>query len=621
MRISIAFVVLTFVILAGIGDTSLEAARPNILWICVEDASPHIGCYGETTIKTPRLDKLAAGGVRFDNAFVTCPVCSPSRSAMVSGMYQTTLGAHNHRSQNPADKAGGNEAFYDSYRLPSEIKLVPELFAEAGYYVVNGGTGKTDYNFITRDGMYAGKDWKGRRPDQPFFAQVQLRGGKFRKAKVATPVDPADVQLPPYYPDDPVIREDWAEYLNSWQQVDLEVGELLDRLTAEGIADSTAVFFWTDHGISHLRGKQFLYDEGIRVPLIVRLPGAARPGQVRTDLVSHIDIAAASLGVAGIPVPDYIQGRPLFAEDHQPREFIFAARDRCDETVDAIRCIRTPRYKYIRNFLADVSHMQPNQYKDGKAITQRMRLLLADGKLNELQSRIFADHRPPDELYDLQADPHETVNLATRPEHAKLLAELRERLYATMAETRDVGLIPEPILEVEGRRLGSKYLVGQQDEHPRRVRRIVATIEAGERHDASALAAALRSEDPAVRYWAAAGIGNSGERTLAGELSMCLADDSPAVQVAAAKALCQLGETRPALDRLASLLDHENLIVGFYAIRAFEQLDKLAGPKFADIRRANHSDYDSTQRIAKRLTAKLAEWGFDTPEAPEIKLK
>ena len=246
--------------------------RPNVLWIVVEDASPHIGCYGETTIATPHIDRLAEHGVRFPSAIVTCPVCSPSRSAMVTGMYQTTLGAHNHRSQRSSGKGGGNLSYYDSYRLP--VTSVPKLFREAGYHVTNSGlnkAGKTDYNFVAPD-LYDPGDWTDRKPGQPFFAQVQLHGGKARGAKVDNPVDPRRVALPPYYADHPVIRRDWAAYLNSWIKTDNEVGQIIDSLRQAGVLENTAIFFWTDHGVSHLRGKQFLYDEGIRVPFIVQLP-------------------------------------------------------------------------------------------------------------------------------------------------------------------------------------------------------------------------------------------------------------------------------------------------------------------------------------------------------------
>jgi arylsulfatase A-like enzyme len=328
--------------------------KPNILWIVVEDMSLHWSCYGETVIRTPNIDRLAAEGARFTNAFVTEPVCSPSRSAMITGMYQTSIGAHHHRSSYPGSKI----------HLPKHIKLVPEYFKERGYHTVNGGPkttvyhpelghsdkklGKTDYNFVWDPAIYDDNDWKNRASGQPFFAQIQLRGGKHRGAKVPSPVDPADVKIPPYYPDHPVIREDWARYLNSAIHLDIQVGEILKRLEDEGIADSTAIFLWTDHGISHARGKQFLYDEGIHVPLIA----------VRKDLVSHIDITATSLYMAGIAIPKYMEGQPVFGPDHKPRSYVFSARDRCDATLDCIRCLRTKRYKYIRNFYPDRMHLQ-----------------------------------------------------------------------------------------------------------------------------------------------------------------------------------------------------------------------------------------------------------------------
>jgi len=199
--------------------------RPNIVWIVGEDASAHLSCYGETTIRTPHLDGLAKDGLRFVNAFVTNPVCSPSRSAMVTGMYQTTLGAHNHRSQNRSSKARGNTAYYDSYRLPAVIRPVPRIFREAGYYCTLGSgpalqrPGKTDYNFISEARLYDGADWRQGPPDKPFFAQITLRGGKNRRAKQHG-TDPAKVKLPPYYPDHPVLRRDWADYHNLWVQMD-----------------------------------------------------------------------------------------------------------------------------------------------------------------------------------------------------------------------------------------------------------------------------------------------------------------------------------------------------------------------------------------------------------------
>ncbi len=582
------------------------AERPNILWIIAEDASPHIGCYGETTIATPHLDRLAAEGIRFERAFVTNPVCSPSRSAMVTGMYQTTLGSHNHRSQRRQGKGGGNRAYYDSYVLT--VRSVPELFRRAGYHVTNAGKGKQDYNFIPPADLYDKGDWSDR-PDksQPFFCQVQLQGGKARGANVANPVDPADVSLPPYYPNHPVLREDWARYLNSWIKTDNEVGDLVKRLRAAGDLKKTVLFFWTDHGISHLRGKQFLYDEGIRVPLIVRFGDGRRAGKVREDLVEHIDIAATSLALAGIQIPDPTQGRNIFAADYRPRRHAFAARDRCDETVEIIRAVRSGRYKYIRNFLSWLPHAQPNQYKDGKTIIKTMRRLHAGGKLNELQARPFIAPRPAEELYDLQADPHETVNLADDPKHRERLATMRQTLYTWMSETRDPGLIPEPILEDLGRKHGSKLAAMKVAETRQLIPALIALFDAGEAEDRDTLRKGLSAKRASVRYWSATWLGLLGDRSAIDRLQERMADKVPSVRMAAALALCRMGQCRTATPLLADHIDNENLLVGMYAIRALEQIGPHARGQLPAIKAARQSPYEFTRRYARRLVGNLTE--------------
>mgnify|MGYP005853204763 CR=1 FL=1 len=587
--------------LTWLAAAGVSAERPNIIWVIAEDASPHIGPYGETVIRTPNLDRMAAEGVKFEYAFVTNPVCSPSRSAMVSGMYQTTLGAHNHRSQSDIAKSGGNVAYYESYRTPASIKLIPELFAGAGYYVANGGKGKTDYNFIARSELYASKDWSGRAAGQPFFAQVQLPGGKNRQAKVSPMTDPAAVKLPPYYPDHPQLREDWAQYLNSWVATDGYVGELLARLEKDGTLEDTVIFFWTDHGVSHIRGKQFLYDEGIRVPLMVRFPNKKHGGTVRRDLVTQIDVAATSLVLAGIPIPDYVQGRPLFSNGYQAREYVFTARDRCDETVDTIRSARTERFKYIRNFRYFRAHTQPNQYKDGKRIMKTMRALHGEGKLSELQSRAFAPRRPVEELYDLRADPFETVNLAAKAEYQETTAKLRSELYNWMVSSRDMGIVPEPILEDLGRKYGTKYDAMRHPDQRGLIEELIRVADAGAAGDTAALKEALASPRPAVRYWAAMGLGNTGRAGDAKLLAPLLRDTDAVVRVAAARGLAMFGDER-AVAALAREIGHENLLVGLYAIRAIEELGERAKTAAPEVLKALHSPYDGTQRIARRLT-------------------
>ncbi|MDX2035880.1 MAG: sulfatase [Isosphaeraceae bacterium] len=424
------------------------ADRPNILWIFVDDMSANFGCYGETTIATPEVDRLAEQGTRFARAYVTAPVCSPCRSALITGRYQTSIGAHHHRS-------GRGEI---PIRLPAGVVPVPRIFRDAGYHTSNSSwpvaknLGKTDYNFEWDPKIYDGVDWSTRKPNQPFFAQIQLHGGKHRDgrglqprvlAAIGSRTDPAKVVLPPYYPDVPAIRQDWADYLDAVRYTDLQVGEILARLDSEGLAASTVVFFMTDHGISHARGKQFLYDEGIHVPLIIRGPGVPARA-LRIDLVEHIDLAATSLALAGIPIPFAMQGKDILAADYEPRTAVFAARDRCDETVDRIRSVRTADFKYIRNYLPDRPHLQPNEYKDNKPTYKAIRALHAEGKLTGLPLELLmAPKRAPEELYDLANDPFELRNLAADPARAAELEAMRIRLSAWEAASNDMGRTPE----------------------------------------------------------------------------------------------------------------------------------------------------------------------------------
>jgi arylsulfatase A-like enzyme len=319
--------------------------------------------------------------------------------------------------------------------------------------------------------MYDGNDWAGRQPGQPFFMQVQLHGGKHRGQKhnpkwnerarneLGSNVDPETVVLPPYYPRDPVLLRDWADYLDCCRFTDKEVGAVLNRLEAEGLLEETLVLFTTDHGISHARGKQFLYDEGIHVPLIVRGPGVGT-GIVRDDPVELIDMAAISLVAAGIGVPAWMQGRDVFASGYVARDAVFAARDRCDETMERIRSVRTTRFKYIRNSHPSRPHLQPCAYKDAKSIVQTLRELHAAGTLPELSEKLlFAETRPAEELYDLQSDPFEIRNLAADPAHAETLAGLRRRLADWETHTADRGRVPESMEMYDSDM--AEYLKGQ----------------------------------------------------------------------------------------------------------------------------------------------------------------
>ncbi|MFT5093728.1 MAG: arylsulfatase A-like enzyme, partial [Porticoccaceae bacterium] len=329
---------------------------------------------------------------------------------------------------------------------------------EAGYHTsitgwpMKGRLGKTDYNFEWDQSVYDGNDWAKRKKGQPFFAQIQTQGGKLRGKdasgweKVSSAAEKrfgnrtpdSAVKLPPYYPNHPDIVRDWAAYLDSVRMTDAMVGEVIVRLKKEGVFENTIVLFMTDHGISHGRGKQFMYDEGLHVPLVIAGPGI-KAGTVRGDVVEHIDIAALSLAAAGILIPNYMHAQDILGEHYSPREAVFGARDRCDETIDHMRSVRTRNFKYIRNFLPKRPYLQPCAYKDAKAILIALRESHRAGTLNETQQLLFRDVRPPEELYDVKNDPHEINNLANDPAFAGRLKEMRGWLDTWMVETDDKG--------------------------------------------------------------------------------------------------------------------------------------------------------------------------------------
>ena len=412
--------------------------RPNVLWVYGEDLSPDPGCYGTPAVSTPNIDRLASEGIRHTHAFVTAPVCSASRSALITGTWQTHFDAHHHRSNRDRP-------------LRADMKLVTDCFREAGYFTCNSQgppfdrPGKTDFNF-RRERPFDGVDWSERAPGQPFYGQVNITDThRVFEPDLEAPIPPEEVELPPYYPDHPLTRRDWALYLESIQILDRKVGQVLARLEAEGLAEETIVFFLSDHGRAHPRCKQFLYDGGIRMPLIVRWPGRLEAGLVSDRLVSGVDLSPTALALAGVEIPGHVQGQVFLGPEALDRDAVYAARDRCDGTDDRIRCIRTRRHKLIRNYHPDRPYMQFNGYKKLQyPLWTLMPVLAARGELSPAQQSFLEPTRPPEELYDLEADPHELNNLAGDPAHEGVRSRLAERLDAWIAETGDLGERPEP---------------------------------------------------------------------------------------------------------------------------------------------------------------------------------
>ncbi len=454
MKSTLASLGLGIAVLAIDSGTAVAASSasfaPNILWLIAEDFGPHLGCYGTREVWTPHLDELAAQGVRYTRFFTTAPVCSPSRSAFMTGMYQTTIGAHNHRSHRD-----------DGYTLPAGVRLLTDWLREAGYFTANvrelppavgfKGTGKTDWNFAYAGSPFDSDRWDDLRRQQPFYAQINF-SETHRRFRAPRRADPARVELPAWTPDHPVAREDWAKYLDAASALDRKVGRVLQQLEADGLADNTVVVFFGDNGAAHVRSKQFCYDSGLHVPLIIRwpknfpTPRHFRAGTVDSRLLMAIDLAPTMLAIAGAKKPARMEGE-IFLGDNaaKPRTYVFGARDRCDETVFRFRTVRDSRYRYIRNFTPGRPFLQDNAYKErAYPVWNLLKELHAEGKLTPAQAFLCAPAMPVEELYDLQADPDEVHNLAASSAHQAVLMRMRAVLADWIAATHDQGAQLEP---------------------------------------------------------------------------------------------------------------------------------------------------------------------------------
>lgn len=422
--------------------------RPNIVWIIADGISNDFdfGYQGNKLVNTPNIDQLAREGVDFTNIYSVNPICSPSRSGLITGMFPTTLGLQSHRY---------SRGKYE-IKLPKEIQSLPSIFRNEGYCVFNvdeslKNEGKTDYNFkFYFDSLYSIPKWDINNVGKPYFAQAQLQGGKYRHIpfwweKVQDELyhlisaDKVKNLIPPYYPNDSMMRASWANYLNSVQYTDMQVGYIIQKLKIQGCLGNTVIFFTTDHGVSFARGKQFLYDEGTKIPLIIWAPNLLPP-KIRRDLVSNIDIAATSMYFAGIKIPDYMEAQPLFGPSYKPRSFVICARDRADETVDRIRSIRMGEFKFIHNYYPGRPYLQPNVYKDKNVLSvTHIKNLQKQFKLNKIQSLIVAKYRPAEELYDFKNDPFEIHNLSNDPKYFQILNELKDSLTSCLLKTDDQG--------------------------------------------------------------------------------------------------------------------------------------------------------------------------------------
>ncbi len=426
--------------------------RPNILWITCEDIGPVMPMYGDSTVETPNLSRLAAEGIVYPNAFSVSGVCSPSRSCLITGMYPVSIGTHNHRSQvHTMEEIPEYEAV-----PPAHVKCFTEYMRQAGYYCSNRY--KTDYNFgggILKAPVSAfdinrwDADWSGRKPGQPFFSifnhQITHMFKLYNRSDQPLRVDPGNVPVPPYFPDTRKARTSIARLYDNLMILDRQVGELLQKLEQENLMDSTIIFFFSDHGDGLPRNKIWLYDSGIRVPLIIRFPGQWKAGSRNENPVSFVDFAPTVLSLCRIGLPGHFQGRPFLnaPKDTEPRKYIFAAKDRIDFEQDRIRAVRDNQFKYIRNYYPDRPYIQNFPWSDNIALTREWKRLHAQDSLNKVQSLFFMRTRPEEELYDITEDPYEVRNLASDPAYAEVLERMRTASENHIEKTGDLGFTGE----------------------------------------------------------------------------------------------------------------------------------------------------------------------------------
>jgi arylsulfatase A-like enzyme len=438
-----------------------SGSRPNVLYVILEDTGPNYGCYGEPLVKTPNIDRFASEGIRFTHAYTTGPVCSASRTALMSGCYQNHVGGHQHRTW-----------AWHKQPLSPPIRHISDWFRDAGYFTCNlrgatppkrrgntgsAGNGKVDLNFFRagadKDKFFDGTDWNQRKPDQPFFAHITIMethkgiGWTVAREKPKSElVDPEKLKLASYYPDSPVARDEYANYLDAIHLSDGYVGELLARLEHDGLAKNTIVVISSDHG-PLFRGKQFLYDGGIHIPLMIRFPDGRGKGTVDDRFVSAVDFLPTMCGFAGVKVPaSATQGQDIFGSSYQPREHVFVLRDRMDISIDRMRGLRTKQFKYIRNFYPAIPYMQHNPYKEENYPTwQLVKQWNKEGKLTREQALFASPTKPLEELFDLQKDPEEVHNLALDPARHETLQKFRALVDQFVKENDGAAVAEDPL--------------------------------------------------------------------------------------------------------------------------------------------------------------------------------
>lgn len=460
MKYCVSLLLLVFFSLSSCKDSeekekTVTERTPNIIWLVAEDQSPEwFPMYGNKTISLPHLESLANDGVVFENAVAPVPVCAPARSSLITGMYPTTLGTHNMRTYTPWSEI--NEPSLDSLPsyspvVPNGVRMFTEYLRKRGYYSVNGP--KEDYNFEKTDAAWDEssnqRHFRKRDKDQPFFAvfnySVCHESQVWKRGKDSLFVDPDNISVPPYFPENDTVKHDMAVNYSNLKRLDDQLGEVLADLKEDGLYENSIIFFYGDHGGPFPRHKRALYDTGLKVPLIIKFPENENAATRDNRLISFIDFAPTVLSLAGIEPPKVMQGVAQFGEfevEEKP-EFTYHTSDRFDEVYDRLRAVRSADYKYIKSFNTELSHALPVTYREQMPLMRNLRRLYAAGKLNEIQAAWLHPHKPEEELYDLNDDPYELNNLADDPDYQEVLTQYRQLLMSWMSDSNDLGRVDE----------------------------------------------------------------------------------------------------------------------------------------------------------------------------------
>jgi arylsulfatase A-like enzyme len=538
--------------------------RPNFLWIITEDCSAsYFGCYGNEEATTPHVDKLAAEGILYENAFTTTPVCSPARSTFMTGVYDASMGTQHMRSYNP---------------VPDFIHFYPYYLEKAGYYCTNHS--KLDYNTGDKktwksvwDESSRQATYRNRASGQPFHETITLMTTHEHVIFDWVPEkklnhDPQKMRVPAYLPDTPEVRHDLAQYCDQVQKEDAQVGAILDQLEKDGVADDTIVFLFSDHGGVLPRSKRYLFDSGLQIPLIIRFPekyqhlAPAKRGSTTDRLVNSIDLAPTIFSLSGIDILSYYQGQVfLGAQKKDPPRYVHGLRGRMDETYEKQRTVRDRQYRYIRNYMPNRIYGQHVWYLWKAPSMQSWQEAYQRGQLNDAQSA-FWQTKPPEELYDSQKDPDNVHNLAGDPEYSHVLKRMRKANAAWVRRIHDSGFMPEAMMIMRAKEADTTiYEYVRSNAYPQE--RIISMAEMasmGKRKNLKRLIAGFTDDDAAVRYWAAYGCAILKKEAISAKQGLIdlLNDPAPNVAVAASEALYYLGERSKSLEQLKGALDNDS---------------------------------------------------------------